>query len=192
MSYEPTKWQTGDIITLNKLNKLEQGVAAMMEEYEPTVWQIGDTVTSTKLNKLEQAVATLSESSNNISNNQCEIYVGMPNMSFYQSKDDIIIDESTDYVSDQNAFIYSNSDSSAMLLPAGFYAVITYDYNSSMVSNPELEYSATYSFGNNWNNSSVLQIELIHQVQIDSSTTKVWWGFQIPDVTGTLMISSNG
>ena len=61
MSYEPTKWQTGDIITLNKLNKLEQGVAAMMEEYDPTVWQIGDTVTSTKLNKLEQAVATLSE-----------------------------------------------------------------------------------------------------------------------------------
>lgn len=70
-------------------------------------------------------------------------------MSFYQSKDDIIIDESTDYVSDQNVFIYSSNDSSAMSIPAGLYAIITYNYNSSMVSNPELEYSATYSFGDN-------------------------------------------
>ena len=27
MSYEPTNWQTGDIVTSTKLNKLEQGVA---------------------------------------------------------------------------------------------------------------------------------------------------------------------
>lgn len=28
MSYEPTNWQTGDIITAEKLNKLEQGVSS--------------------------------------------------------------------------------------------------------------------------------------------------------------------
>lgn len=27
MSYEPTNWQTGDVVTSQKLNKLEQGVA---------------------------------------------------------------------------------------------------------------------------------------------------------------------
>ena len=42
MSYEPTNWKSGDIVTSAKLNKLEQGVAnsilivhAEMESYEP-------------------------------------------------------------------------------------------------------------------------------------------------------------
>lgn len=29
MSYEPTTWKTGDVITANKLNKIEQGIAAI-------------------------------------------------------------------------------------------------------------------------------------------------------------------
>ena len=29
MSYTPTNWQTGDIITAERLNKLENGVAAL-------------------------------------------------------------------------------------------------------------------------------------------------------------------
>ena len=57
MSYEPTNWQTGDIVTSQKLNKLESGVEGINMSYEPTTWQTGDVVTSTKLNKLEQGVA---------------------------------------------------------------------------------------------------------------------------------------
>jgi len=29
MSYEPTTWKTGDVITANKLNKIKQGIAAI-------------------------------------------------------------------------------------------------------------------------------------------------------------------
>lgn len=57
MSYEPTNWKTGDVVTSAKLNKIEGGVSEMSEAYEPTVWKTGDVVTSAKLNKIEQALA---------------------------------------------------------------------------------------------------------------------------------------
>lgn len=57
MSYEPTNWKTGDVVTSAKLNKIEGGVSEVAEAYEPTVWKTGDVVTSTKLNKIEQALA---------------------------------------------------------------------------------------------------------------------------------------
>lgn len=37
MSYEPTNWQTGDVVTSAKLNKLEQGVANAGGGGEPVV-----------------------------------------------------------------------------------------------------------------------------------------------------------
>jgi hypothetical protein len=57
MSYDPTNWKTGDVVTSAKLNKIEGGVSEVSEAYEPTVWQTGDVVTSAKLNKIEQALA---------------------------------------------------------------------------------------------------------------------------------------
>lgn len=57
MSYEPTNWKTGDVVTSAKLNKIEGGVFEVAEAYEPTVWKTGDVVTSAKLNKIEQALA---------------------------------------------------------------------------------------------------------------------------------------
>ena len=57
MSYEPTNWKTGDVVTSAKLNKIEGGVSEVSEAYEPTVWKTGDVVTSAKLNKIEQALA---------------------------------------------------------------------------------------------------------------------------------------
>jgi len=57
MSYTPTEWQTGDIVTANKLNKLENGVEDMNMSYTPTEWANGDIVTAEKLNKLENGVA---------------------------------------------------------------------------------------------------------------------------------------
>lgn len=63
MSYEPTNWKTGDVVTSAKLNKIEGGVSEVSEAYEPTVWKTGDVVTSAKLNKIEQALADDSGSS---------------------------------------------------------------------------------------------------------------------------------
>ena len=57
MSYTPTEWQTGDIVTADKLNKLETGVEDMNMSYTPTEWANGDIVTAEKLNKLENGVA---------------------------------------------------------------------------------------------------------------------------------------
>lgn len=57
MSYESYKWKGGDLITVNQMNRIEQGVLEMNEAYVPTVWQTGDTVTAEKLNKIEQGIA---------------------------------------------------------------------------------------------------------------------------------------
>ncbi len=55
--YTPTNWQSGDIATAARFNKLEQGVGAMSAGYTPHVWQDGDVPTAAQMNALEQAVA---------------------------------------------------------------------------------------------------------------------------------------
>lgn len=37
MSYEPTNWKTGDVVTSAKLNKLEQGVAGVQDIFVVTL-----------------------------------------------------------------------------------------------------------------------------------------------------------
>lgn len=56
MSYTPTIWNTGDVITAQKLNKMENAVHAILSGYEPTIWVDGDIITAEKLNKLENAI----------------------------------------------------------------------------------------------------------------------------------------
>lgn len=56
MSYEPTEWKNGDIITEQKLNNIETGVRSMNSEYVPTVWENGDIITAEKLNHIEQGI----------------------------------------------------------------------------------------------------------------------------------------
>lgn len=60
LPYNPTNWKTGDMITSEKLNKLENGVADKDMRYEPTNWQTGDIITAQKLNKLQQGAAASS------------------------------------------------------------------------------------------------------------------------------------
>lgn len=57
MSYEPTTWQCGDVITADALNKMERGIQDNMSDYVPTEWHCGDTITAEKLNKMEEAIA---------------------------------------------------------------------------------------------------------------------------------------
>lgn len=57
MSYEPTTWVTGDIITATKLNNIESGVQSVSSSYTPTTWVTGDIITAVKLNNIEQGIA---------------------------------------------------------------------------------------------------------------------------------------
>ena len=57
MAYEPTEWACGDVVTAEKMNKIERGVSEIMSEYVPTEWACGDTITAEKLNKLENGLA---------------------------------------------------------------------------------------------------------------------------------------
>lgn len=57
MSYTPNEWVTGNIITAQKLNHIEQGVDGMStESYVPTEWVTGDVITAEKLNHIEQGI----------------------------------------------------------------------------------------------------------------------------------------
>ena len=64
MAYEKQTWQTGDIITANKMNYIENGIAEINEEgedmgYEKQVWQTGDIITAEKLNHIQDGIAAL-------------------------------------------------------------------------------------------------------------------------------------
>ena len=57
MSYTPTVWETGDVITAQLLNKMENAIHAILSDYDPTNWADSDIITAEKLNKLENAIA---------------------------------------------------------------------------------------------------------------------------------------
>ena len=57
MSYEPTEWKNGDVITETELNDIEQGVRSMNSAYTPTTWANGDIITAEKLNNIETGLA---------------------------------------------------------------------------------------------------------------------------------------
>lgn len=57
MSYDPTTWANGDIITAVKMNKIESGVQSVNNNYTPTTWVNGDIITAVKLNNIEQGIA---------------------------------------------------------------------------------------------------------------------------------------
>ena len=67
MSYEPTTWVTGDIITATKLNNIESGVQSVSSSYTPTTWVTGDIITATKLNNIEQGIANAGGGSSDFS-----------------------------------------------------------------------------------------------------------------------------
>lgn len=67
MSYEPTTWVTGDIITATKLNNIESGVQSVSSSYTPTTWATGDIITATKLNNIEQGIANAGGGSSDFS-----------------------------------------------------------------------------------------------------------------------------
>ncbi len=61
MAYERTTWECGDVVTAEKMNKIERGLADMDENYVPTEWECGDVITAEKMNKIESELAYLSE-----------------------------------------------------------------------------------------------------------------------------------
>lgn len=67
MSYEPTTWVTGDIITATKLNNIESGVQSVSSSYTPTTWATGDIITAVKLNNIEQGIANAGGGSSDFS-----------------------------------------------------------------------------------------------------------------------------
>lgn len=56
MSYTPTIWKIGDIITAQKLNKMEDAIHTILSDYIQTNWVDGETISAEKLNKLEDAI----------------------------------------------------------------------------------------------------------------------------------------
>ena len=58
MSYTPTEWESADIVTATRINKLETAVGDMNMSYTPNVWSDGDILSADKMNALEQAVAS--------------------------------------------------------------------------------------------------------------------------------------
>lgn len=57
MSYTPTEWESADIVTATRINKLETAVGDMNMSYTPNTWSDGDILSADKMNALEQAVA---------------------------------------------------------------------------------------------------------------------------------------
>lgn len=57
MSYEPTTWVNGDVITATKMNNIESGVQSVSSSYTPTTWVNGDIITAQKMNNIEQGIA---------------------------------------------------------------------------------------------------------------------------------------
>lgn len=55
MAYEKQTWQTGDVITQEKLNHMEEGIA-LDENYEKQTWSTGDVITAEKLNHMEDGI----------------------------------------------------------------------------------------------------------------------------------------
>ena len=73
MSYEPTTWANGDIITATKLNNIESGVQSVSSSYTPTTWATGDIITATKLNNIEQGIANAGGGSSDFSTAQVTV-----------------------------------------------------------------------------------------------------------------------
>lgn len=61
MSYTPTNWKSGDIVTAARLNNLEQGIGGINVGYTPHTWTDGDTLTAARMNAIEQAVSTTAD-----------------------------------------------------------------------------------------------------------------------------------
>lgn len=80
MSYEPTTWVTGDIITATKLNNIESGVQSVSSSYTPTTWVTGDIITATKLNNIEQGIANAGGGSSDFSTAQVTIVNSTENL----------------------------------------------------------------------------------------------------------------
>ena len=55
MAYEKQTWTTGDVITQEKLNHMEDGIA-LDENYEKQTWSTGDVITAEKLNHMEDGI----------------------------------------------------------------------------------------------------------------------------------------
>lgn len=67
MAYTPNEWSCGDIVTADKLNNIERGIAEVNSEYVPTSWQCGDLITAEAMNKIEQGIANASGGSSDFS-----------------------------------------------------------------------------------------------------------------------------
>lgn len=67
MSYEPTTWVNGDIITATKMNNIESGVQSVSSSYTPTTWVNGDIITAQKMNNIEQGIANAGGGSSDFS-----------------------------------------------------------------------------------------------------------------------------
>lgn len=67
MAYTPSEWSCGDIVTADKLNNIERGIAEVNSEYVPTSWQCGDLITAEAMNKIEQGIADAGGGSSDLS-----------------------------------------------------------------------------------------------------------------------------
>lgn len=56
MSYEPTNWKTGDVITAEKMNKLESGVANINGIFPLDIQEINGNLTINSYNEIKNAI----------------------------------------------------------------------------------------------------------------------------------------
>ena len=56
MSYISHTWKNADLITAERLNAIEQGVAEMSSGYTPHTWQNNEQITAEKMNHIENGI----------------------------------------------------------------------------------------------------------------------------------------
>lgn len=123
MSYEPTTWVTGDIITATKLNNIESGVQSVSSSYTPTTWATGDIITATKLNNIEQGIANAGGGSSDFSIAEVTVSVGdSPNVALTCA---IADNYESEYYSNYNINIHNDTVVNVILYKGSAVAEIT-------------------------------------------------------------------
>jgi hypothetical protein len=129
MSYTPTEWESADIVTATRMNKLETAVGDMAMSYTPNTWSDGDILTADKMNALEQAVASGGGGSSDFST--AEVTISGELSIDEDGKWFIVLDNgvmyATDILMDCTAVIvlYQGSLEAEIYNPGGAGAVVT-------------------------------------------------------------------
>ena len=170
MSYTPTNWKKGDIITSARLNNIEDGVSEVSNEYTPTNWQNGDVITADKLNNIEQGIVdvggelaekdaiiqeqteTIEQQNGTITEQEKTISEQVSEISELESSNATLTEQLNDlrsqaiFRSDRYFFVFNNSDSDIWCIDAHNYRPSGFDHDFVLVSSSKIYKGKNTSF----------------------------------------------